>query len=68
MIKKICDSCGNDALYTMEIYDTYKKPLNLDLCEKCYNKLTTMIKDYLKYGRTARELVLSCIDGMKYTE
>lgn len=68
MTKRVCDSCGNDATDSMVLYDTYKKVLDLDLCEKCYRKLTTVIKDYTKYRTTSEEQGLDYTDGMKYTE
>ena len=68
MTKTVCDSCGNDAMYSMGIYDTYKNVLDLDLCEKCYHDLTTIIKRYTKYSTTSKEQGLDYTDGLKYTE
>lgn len=51
MTIKICDKCNvQNPQNEMIIYDTYKTVLRLDLCNKCYDEMVTIIKNNISVG------------------
>ncbi len=56
MIKTYCDRCGEDktSYASLGYYITVSHTHRKDLCKKCMNEVSKLIKDFMKLTKRSR--------------